>query len=325
MASSMTFGEIITAVKVFLNLSDEDIPLIKTEINLEYDRIATLRSWEELQVTVGDSTSTALTLTSGTSYLALPADAVAITAISDTSGGWALNNVSDRQIIEQNAAGLNNNGPIVWYKTLGLRATKAPLSVDDQIQILGNGTTDLSRDVTIQGLRSDVGIVDREVILTDSTNSTTAVDSANSYEKGWSLQSISCDGGLADYLIIREKTTAANILAYITEWERSPQYFVIAFENPPDTSDNLAISYKRKVVDMVEDQDRPMIPVESALVEGVRAKLRQRDKKYDQAQFHKFESLERVNAARSERVLQSTKRFQVTMDYQGQSFRRGYR
>lgn len=321
----LTFAEMIDAVRAFTNAPKEMLDFIRREINLEYDRVARAHDWEELEVTVGDSMSDALTQAVGIAYLALPPDAALPLALSDTTNDYPLLQVSTRQHIEDNVVRLTDNSRVVRYSTLGLKPIKRPLSTNDNIQIITESAADKSIDVRISGRRSDVDIRDRETITTDSsTPNATAVDSALSYKKGWNIEEISAATGMTGYIIIREKTTPTNVLAHLTEHQRSPRYPIVILDNPPDNTASMALTYKRHVLPLVEDEDRPVIPVEHEIVEVVRAKVRQKDKRYDQANQHMASAQGITSSIFSERRLQSPKLFQARPEVSRRGFRRGY-
>jgi hypothetical protein len=322
----LTFGEMISAVSTFVNAPDEMIDLVRTEINLEYDRIARAHDWEELEVTLGDSMSDALTMTQGAAYLALPPDAAVPLALSDTTNDYVLLPTSTRRHIEDNVASLSTNSRVVHYSSLGYKPVKRPLSTADQIQILAENSADTSKDVRVSGRRNDVEIRDRETITTHSSDPVAnATDSVLTYAKGWSIDAISAGEGLNGYLIVREKTTTANVLAHLTEHQRSPRYHIIILENPPDTTSNMAVTYKRHVLPLVDDEDRPVIPVEHEIIETVRGRMRRKDKRYDQALQHDVTAQGVTMSILSERKMQSPKIFQARPEIRQRHFRRGYR
>jgi hypothetical protein len=321
----LTFAEMIDAVRKFTNAPEEMVGFIRREINLEYDRIARAHDWEELEVTMGDSMSDALTQAVGIAYLALPPDAALPLALSDTTNDYPLLQTSTRQHLEENVARLTDNSRVVRYSTLGLKPIKRPISTDDNIQIITESAADTSIDVRVSGRRSDVDIRDRETITTaSSTPNVTAVDSALSYKKGWNIDEISAATGMTGYITVREKTAAANVLAHITEHQRSPRYPIILLENPPDNTASMALTYKRHVLPLVEDEDRPIIPVEHEIVEVVRAKARQKDKRYDQATQHMASAQGITSSIFSERRLQNPKLFQARPEVRLRGFRRAY-
>jgi hypothetical protein len=322
---NMSFAEMVTAIRDYVSAQDSQVELIKTEINLAYKDLARNHNWTELHTYLDSNVTAAITLVSGQAYIALPADAIQLLGVSDITNDYPLEEISGREIVEDNVTLLDTNGQVLKYANLGPKPIKRPLSVADTVDVITESSSDTSVDVRISGLRNDVDLKDRETITTaSSTPQSTAVTGALTYKKGWSIHTISVGPGLNGWVRVRESTTTTNVLAEVTEHERNPEYVIMFLENPPDSAPNLSLVYKRDVLVLVDDDDRPEIPVDRVIIETVRGKLRQVDRAYDMAANHFIGASQALESALSQRKAQSPRRFQIRPDTKRRGLRRAY-
>ena len=298
---TFSFAEIYTQVQNFIqDTSSGTLTVIKNEINIEYEKIAKSRMWDELMNTWDDG----IVYTSGEAYFALPADCAFPSRLVNETAGYALIPRNTDSLLGDNAVDLNQqSGAIVFYSPLGLRATRRPLSVADTLEILSSASADIGLAIRIVGVRNTELVQHAEEITTNGTNGTTPVAGAVSWRQGWSIESIGTNAVPAGIITVRE-TTADTILAYLPVGQKQTQHYVVRLENPPDTADAITVHYKRKPRRLTDDDDVTVIPVSQYLIEKTIAKMRQFDRKYLQSQVHKSEAADDIMATMSERRIQ---------------------
>ena len=103
---------------------------------------------------------------------------------------------------------------------------------------------------------------------------TTAVDSTNTFDASAELQitqgsSSATLTDLVGVVTVREKTTAANVLAKLAPNERSPLYRWIRLSLMPSAAATYQVWYKKRWLPLVENNDAPIVPCANEIVEGV--------------------------------------------------------
>ena len=133
-------------------IRDDDpaiISLIDDLINVELQKLARSRDWKELEVVNSFNTISSV---AGQGYLALPGDCVQVKQISDRTNEIVLLNKNTLDMIQDDLERFATNGTPIFYTELGLKATKAPLSVDDTLNVTASSATDDGKRIRIKVL-----------------------------------------------------------------------------------------------------------------------------------------------------------------------------
>lgn len=281
----LTFGDMKSSVIETINESSPRfVSMAARQINAHYKRIAKLPEHEEdLKAWVAET----FTYVADKPYLALPADCAIPLKIADLDNDWVLQRRDLENLLEDYVRDINlTTGNIIYYASLGYQATKAPLSANVGIDIFDESTDDKSVEVHIKGLRASPEIEDRETITTNATDGTTVTSGTVTWRAGWSIHSISTSAKLNGYIEIGEQSTTGNVLAYLTKDKPESRYFVIQLQTAPSSANNLRIQYKRRVLDMVDDDEIPLIDDSDAIIEAAIASIRRFQDRYSQAREH---------------------------------------
>ena len=284
-------------------------------LNRSYLELARSKDWRELRGYL----DTGISMAADQAYLALPGDAAELQGISDKDRDYVLVKKTARRLLEDRVSLLDQSAsPTLFYTELGRRATSAPLSVDDTVQVTTEVAGDSSVDVRVVGLRSSPEILDSETILTHaSAPNTTGVDGSLSWREGWSIQSISVSTPLSGYVTVTETTDTGNVLAHIPKDMQEASYLIILLGNPPAEATNIRVLYKKRVVDLCDDSDTPVIPVSDAMVEMTIAALRRHREQYQQANQHDGLAQRALGAAATEHDMHTANGMQATPDLRG--------
>ena len=255
-------------------------------------------------------------------YLALPGDCAHIESIVDHTNDIAYNNKSLVKLERDHVPTALTNGRVEYYSILGDYPIKAPLSVADTLRFTPSAALGAEIDIRIHGLLDDPEIEGKDSI---ATSSTTPVDTTETFREGWSIHAIGTDGAVDNGYITITETTSGTVLGHLAVGRKFTSYHVLQFENPPDTSNTLSIVYKRRLVDLVDDDD--VLPVPSmadALKDAVVARMRMQDRKYDQAGVHLGASRNELSAIFSERDMSSGQTHQLRPDFTAKARRAGF-
>lgn len=300
--SQLTLKEMVQEVMDFTSDHSADADSrIRRWLNAHYDKLAKIRSWEDLIERRDDA---AMVFVANQAYLAFPEDCALPLSIHDQTDDYTLKPISISQqeedyITLQGTAGT----PVIHYAPIGYKATLAPLSAADELAVLTELSTDSSVDIIITGVRNSPDVRDREIIQTHATTpQTTSVAGTVIWRPGWSISSISVKAGLNGYITIHEQSTSGNVLARLTEHSRASRYYVIQLQNEPDSANQLTLVYKRRVLPLVEDDDAPIIPVSESLIQSAIAEIRAYDGEYSQAREHRNQANEYLNSVVSEQA-----------------------
>jgi hypothetical protein len=317
---NVSFADLVEAVREFVQAPETVLPIIRREVNAEYKRLARSANLSETQGYLNESVA----LVSGQAYLALPGDAVGIVSISDKTNEFSLRRKDLKHALQDAVYRIDTTGDVLYYAELGYRATKRPLSVNDQVRIQASAGLTIEATVRVRGLQATTNIPTFDTLTTSGTS---GVDGTEQFRLGWSIDSIGTDGTVdAGYITITEKTTTANVLGYIPKGEKQSRFYVLHLENPPDAGDNLNIVYLKGLRDLEVDDDVIAIPeMAEAIVEGAIAKMRMHDRAYDQGAMHASTALQHRQAVLFERESKGEQgAHQARPDLRGRGFRRAY-
>lgn len=283
--SQATFKEMTDDVLDFINdHSPQAESLARSWINKHYDKFAKIRNWEDLVNRIDES----LTFVADQAYLAFPEDCAQPISIVDKDFDHRLVRRELGQLDEDMASLQEASGlPVVYYASLGYKATKKPLSAAGVVAVKTELASDSSLDVIVQGTRSSPEVRDRETIVTHSSDPVTnSVSGSLTWRAGWSISSISARAGLNGFITVHVAGDATNVLSNLSEHSRSSRYMVIQLQNPPSAANRLTLVYKRRILPLVDDDDTPVIPISEAIVEATLASMRRNDEQYTQAREH---------------------------------------
>lgn len=294
-----SFADVYEQVQRFIQTNEDSVlKVIKDQVNREYARIAYSNNWPELRGILNEAIQTV----SGQQYLALPADVASIESISNKAQDIVYRDRSLSTLVRDNLATFGNGGTPYYYSILGLKATLRPLSQADKLRVVPSATLGNEISIKSHGLRSSPEIPEYDQF---TTNGISAVSGTVTYRQGWSVDSIGTDGVVSSYISIVEDATPATILAHIPKGEKQSLYTIILFENTPGSADDLTVVYKKRVPPLVDDDDVLLFPdVAPAIIEAVIGKMRQYDRKYEQADRHMRDSEREQAAILAERRVQ---------------------
>ncbi len=327
--NNLSFKDMYDNVLAFMQTSSSDttsLALVKSEINRVYERIATEYDWDELWDHKGlDDT---YTVTSGTPYLALPSDCQHVKEIYNKSKNLSYLPQSMRHLVRDNIDTLATNGAIDSFFTIqGRSATTKPLPENgDVIEVRSDNAADTSQTVRIVALRVPGATPPKENRVEDSVglNGLTWVAAADTFQQGWSIDSISCDATRVGSVEVREQTSQVIISAIPPE-EKQAQYTIVRFENPPDAADEIIIYYKKRVNFLSNDNDAVIIPdIAQVIIEEVKGSMRQFNKKYQQGGVHLSQASRSLGAVLKDRKMNAPVNRQARPNFCGRDIRRAY-
>lgn len=313
----MTFTDICREITEFIqDDSPKVLSVIKAEINKEYERVAMSSYWRELRAFKNE----VITFTAGQAYLALPSDCAFVQYVGNKADDYTLRNMTLEAMSEDFLDQIDDSGTPYRWAELGESAIRAPLSAADEIEVLSSSTSDTNQMIRITGLKNSPEIIRVEEL---TLNGTTVVTGAITWQQGFSIHSITSDDLTIGEVTIRQESTDVS-LAHMAPGDKVTSYFMIRVENPPDSADALLVIYKRKIRPLVNNDDAPSIPVGKYLVEAVIRKMRQYDRKYDEARDHDRQARDIMGAILSERGMQSKRSRQIRPDFSGRLLRREF-
>jgi len=315
MPNFLDFSDIYGQIQNFVqDTSAGTLTVIKAEINSEYMRLTEAIRWKELDKFLDGGT----TLVAGEIFFALPGDAAYVHQISDATNDHTFINRSHAHIVRDNLETIDSSKTVLFFSELGIRPTNRPLSADSVITVLKE-TSGSELAVKVVGLRSDKEIRASESI---TTTGATPVVGSTEFREGWSLDTISIPSTSTEIFTAREGTT---VIADIAVGEKASQYFIIHFDGSPASGVTLKVYYKVRAQELVNDADLPLVPgLGDVLVEAVKGKMRQYDRKYTQAAEHSGMARQIVTSMLSERNVQPERVRQAAVDLRGRGYRRAF-
>lgn len=314
----LSFGSIQGYIQAFIaDDSTATLAVIKEEINREYRRLAVSREWPGLTCYLTAGTTTV----SGQTYMALPGDCAQLVAMTDPTNLTIFRELGKRQLIEDNVATISDSRRVVEFTHMGEHPIRRPLSVADTLQFTPASALSAEADIRVRGLLDDQ---DHEGESAITTSGTTPQDTSQTYRAGWTIHSIGTNTKVSQDIEIAE-TTSGTVLGYIPARHRASNYQIIVWEGAPDTSDTLQVIYKRRVRELVDDDDVILDPnMEDALTEAVLARMRFYDRKYDQGAAHLSRSNTDVETFFGEKRQIGTGQAQLRPDFRGRGQRFGF-
>lgn len=311
----LTFKEICDHIAGFVSDQGDGVKaFIKREVGLAYADMARDKRWREL-IAINELYS----YTAGTNYLALPSDVATVYAISSKTVDITPGNVTIETLIDRWIAVSDSNYGVYEFTEIGPRPISKPLPADATISVFSSSSGDTTGKVRIKGVDSNNLVVSEELPL----NGATKAVSNTTWRKGWSIHSVTLTRA-ANGTISIEEDNGDTIIGKIPSKDTQSEYYIVILAAPPSTAENLYIAYKRKVKPLIDDNDVPIIPVSRALIETVKGKMLQFDRKHVQARDHILDGRSSANTAISEQRNQSSQVPQVIPDIAGRGFYRGY-
>jgi len=315
-----TFSDIHGAIQDFIHDDTAaTLVVIKRAVNLEYGRLADAVDWPELRGVINESSTT----TAGQAYLALPGDCAHVRQIANKTQEITYHEKGLENAVSDKIATFNTQGTPYFYSTLGIKPTKMPLAADQTIWTASEDALGVSIAHRVGGLNSNDDQF-AESITSNGADGTTRVVSTATYRHGWSIDTFGTSKVLAYGLIMYDAASSGNEIARIKVGYQQSRYYIIQFEQPPSSTDNLHIIYKKSVPPMINNDDLPMIPVADVLIEAAIGKMRQFDEQYSQSSMHKRDASDQLAAILSAKDLQREQVLQMRPRFRGRGIGRAY-
>jgi hypothetical protein len=245
------------------------LPKVKDWCRTRYDRIMRSFAWNELL------RSRNLSVSANTQDYSLFYDLESIIKVWDSTNGNELKEKDIQEYVRFIAPSLEISGNVQTgqprnYMDIGSKSCSALMSTADKVQVVSTSAYDVSPAVIrIQGEVSGI-LVAENIVPTGVT----AVDSVNTYDSGSEIivSAGTSDGSIQDLagvVTVREKVTAANVLAKLSPNERAPYYRWIRLSPTPSASLTAVVWYKKRWMPLVDDNDVPLVPCANEIINGV--------------------------------------------------------
>lgn len=296
MSNRLSLGEMIVEVAEFINdKSPDTASIIQKKINQQYLRIADDNRWDDLISIIDEK----LTTIDGQIYLAMPADAAEVLTFQIRDTTFPMIRESLTHLLDDTR--IQSVNPPVLYSVLGYRATRQPIAPSgpgaQRISVLTESVMDKDIDVHFKGLRDNPEIEQTEIVMThETTPDTLPVQGLIDWRAGWSLDVISVASGLNGFIQITD-VSPDTILAHISNRRRASRYLIIRLQNAPSADSPVQISYRKKVTELVEADESPVIPASEAIIEATIAQMRRYTQEYSQAREHESISKRLVDSS----------------------------
>lgn len=294
----LPYGEICSQISRFVRQSSNPLVLdeIRSEVNLVYSKIAQERDWDELLTHV----ETGVSFSAGKNYISLSNDCVDVRRVLNKTDDKQVEKRVLGQMLTKNISQADQSGDPLRYSVAGMKPINTPLSEDSKVTIVSSDASDITGHVRVRGLDNSSNAVSENISL-DSSDGSTDVLGNVTWKEGWSINSISTTQSFLGTVDIKEGST---VIASIPPGGGQSKYCIVIFEETPSLADSLIVLYKRSPFPLVNDEDVPEIPVSRYLIEEVKGRMRQYDKRYQQASVHTAQAQESIHAVLSEKRLQ---------------------
>lgn len=253
---------------------------IDASLNDWYAYVARKYRWDHLTLP-----EEALTASAGSTFLYLPKRVDRVYFLYDSGQKQQAVKHFAENLFKYNSYNPDSSGIITNFSDAGELGRKANFHTSaEMVSVSSSSASDTSQVVTVKGR-----VNDDELTESISVTGTTPVNSTNSFND---IYSIGCDGSNVGVLTVDGNTSAIEY-ATLAPRERTARYRVLRLVNPPNVAATLKAYCKKRILEMVNDNDVPEIPVCQALVQLATADHFARQRKWaEAAQFHRSNATE---------------------------------
>lgn len=251
-----TFGEMVANVGSDIqDTSGNTNILIKKYINIRYKRILRQKNWDIKMLDYS------FTTTVGKSDYVLPRDLKNPIYVIDSTNGRELSEQDLQFFANQDPSGISQNSVVSGYSIFNSRVAEQPTSAS-VVTIVSSSSADTTQRVLIRGIVDNV-----EQVEYISFNGIISASGSKSFSR---IISISKDGTTTGYVTV---TCNSQTIAVMSPDEKSYMVKIMRLYQVPSDSTTILCPYVVEPVDMLYDDDIPIIDVCDLLEIGARADL----------------------------------------------------
>lgn len=258
-------------------------------INRFYEQLWNSYNWRE--VTVIDEE---LTLTSGKSQQVMPRRCSQILAISSRELNAVLSPSSPFVYQQKYLSTLASQSAPIGYVEAGRSPVAVNLSTASKIEVVSSDDADVHK-IRVRGYTGD------DLERTESiTIAGSAATEGQLTFKANGLIDVSSAQKSSGIITIREFATG-NVLDKISPEDYKNEYLTIVMNSPLDSARVVYISYKKRFVPLVYDEDCPRFSCHNALILYAVAQVHKTRKKYSQAQVEEAKASSLISSLVTEK------------------------
>lgn len=293
-----TFAEMISDVgNRVQNTSTAAATIMKVFMNDQYKRIWTKYPWRDIFVW-----DEAVSVSAGATEVSLPKDIETLLCVSNRTNDYVVHILPGTQLIRGELPTIVNTGTIQRCALAGRSGVKAQPTGSSVITGVSDSGSDTTQTVRVWGLSSPAPGADEErrqdtITLAGTTPAATSVAFS-------SVERVSLDTDTAGVITITCNVGAVT-MTRLRPGERTTNYLKIRPHYVPDADATLYISYKRKFVKLVNDEDVPEIDVDTALMLYTEADWWSRMRQFSKAQAVKADASQALAEIVTERDVMS--------------------